>query len=361
MIEKIKKWNFLKQCHDESGIVFVMLAICLFVLLGFAALAIDVGHVMVVRNELQNAADATALTAASRLFPHTPVSEPTFPPPNWTAADTEAAAAIPLNKSDKLALTSCQTECGYWDVNTHEPSSYWGPCTAMPPPPSSIPVNWAPGIRVVVTRASSSEDNGGPVRHFFARVLGIITSDVGARATAVLYSPGMLRSDSVLPVAISKDAYEAHVDENPVSICDPYASTWSGCTDPALGQWTNFWLDRSDASTMRELLVAGTDGGLTLDKTSIWIFTGVTNTIYASGPRGENVQDLYAGQDVYLPVVDPLVVGTSSQVVAVVGFHVDQAIGGSSKVIIGHFTGYYDGTGPIGPNWGPMDFARLVQ
>jgi len=362
MIKEIKKWGISKKWHDESGVVFILLIVCILVILGFAALAIDVGHVMVVRNELQNGADATALAAAARLFPHDPVVDATFPPPNWTAADTEADNAIGMNKSDKVALTSCQTECGYWDVNAHAPSSYWGPCTAMPSPPSSIPTNWAPGIRVVVSRAGSSGANGGPVQHFFARVLGMNTSDVNARATAVLYSPGMLRSDAVIPVAISRDAYYDHVNENPVNICDPYTSQYTGCEDPALGQWTNFWLNRSDAATMRELLVAGTEGGLTLNQTSIWILTGVTNTLYDAGPRGENVQHLYAGQTVYLPVVDPLTPGINSTVVGVVAFHIDQAIGSQMKVIIGHFTSdIYDGTGPIGPNWGPMDFARLVQ
>ena len=45
-------------------------AIGLLSLLGFAALAIDVGYLFVVRNELQNAADAAALAGAGHLTPY---------------------------------------------------------------------------------------------------------------------------------------------------------------------------------------------------------------------------------------------------------------------------------------------------
>ena len=44
------------------------MAILLFVFLGIAALAIDVSHLYVVRNELQNAADAGALAGDRFLY-----------------------------------------------------------------------------------------------------------------------------------------------------------------------------------------------------------------------------------------------------------------------------------------------------
>ena len=52
----------------QRGVVLVLVALLLFVLLGFAAFAIDFGYSYVVRNELQNAADAAALAGASVLF-----------------------------------------------------------------------------------------------------------------------------------------------------------------------------------------------------------------------------------------------------------------------------------------------------
>ena len=52
---------------NESGAVIVMVAIVLIVLIAIAALAVDVGYLLASRNELQNAADASALAATRQL------------------------------------------------------------------------------------------------------------------------------------------------------------------------------------------------------------------------------------------------------------------------------------------------------
>ena len=46
---------------DQRGSVAIIVALSLLILLGFGALAVDLGYVMLVKNELQNAADAGAL------------------------------------------------------------------------------------------------------------------------------------------------------------------------------------------------------------------------------------------------------------------------------------------------------------
>lgn len=53
---------------NESGAIVILTAIMLTMLLGFAALSIDTGHLMVAKNELQNAADAGALAGAGELY-----------------------------------------------------------------------------------------------------------------------------------------------------------------------------------------------------------------------------------------------------------------------------------------------------
>src|SRR6476661_6796114 len=52
---------------NQGGAVAVMVAVALPVLLGFAALTIDIGQALVARNELQDVADAGALAGARRL------------------------------------------------------------------------------------------------------------------------------------------------------------------------------------------------------------------------------------------------------------------------------------------------------
>ncbi len=56
-----------KLLKNEDGQVVVLFALLLVVLLGFAALAIDVGMVALTKSRMQNAADAAALAGAQKL------------------------------------------------------------------------------------------------------------------------------------------------------------------------------------------------------------------------------------------------------------------------------------------------------
>src|SRR5450755_3971057 len=47
--------------RDESGIALIWMSLFLMVLIGFAALAVDIGHGYLVAQRAQNAADAAAL------------------------------------------------------------------------------------------------------------------------------------------------------------------------------------------------------------------------------------------------------------------------------------------------------------
>ena len=53
---------------DQEGIAVIMVALTLFLMIGFAALAVDLSHLFVAKNELQNAADAGALAGARLLY-----------------------------------------------------------------------------------------------------------------------------------------------------------------------------------------------------------------------------------------------------------------------------------------------------
>lgn len=57
----------IKQRRNESGAVIVTVALTLFLLLGFMGLALDLGHLFIVRTELQTSMDACALAAAQEL------------------------------------------------------------------------------------------------------------------------------------------------------------------------------------------------------------------------------------------------------------------------------------------------------
>jgi uncharacterized membrane protein len=57
------------KLKKQKGAVAIKVAVMLVMLLSLAALAIDIGNLMVARNELQNAADAAALAAEPCIYP----------------------------------------------------------------------------------------------------------------------------------------------------------------------------------------------------------------------------------------------------------------------------------------------------
>ena len=60
------RWRALAA--DQSGSIALFVAIALMMLLGSVALALDIGHLVSVKGELQKAADAGAL-AGARAWP----------------------------------------------------------------------------------------------------------------------------------------------------------------------------------------------------------------------------------------------------------------------------------------------------
>ena len=53
---------------EQRGVIVIVVALLILVFVGAAALAIDVGHLFLVRNELQNSADAGCLAGARFLY-----------------------------------------------------------------------------------------------------------------------------------------------------------------------------------------------------------------------------------------------------------------------------------------------------
>jgi uncharacterized membrane protein len=130
----------------NRGQVLVLVALALFVILGMAALAVDVGFMFCTRNELQRSADAGALAGASA-FVDTSVAAPDkrVRAEQWARdyASMDPVAAAPLNRVSEVSVV-------------------------VSPPPDNI-------VRVDVSRN---------VEFFFAGVLGMQNRTITARAVA---------------------------------------------------------------------------------------------------------------------------------------------------------------------------------
>jgi len=150
-----------------------MVAILLVVLLGCAALAVDIGYLYVARAELQRAADAGALAGVQGLARglESPFGEYLWistiynRAEQYTEANTCAGQSVYLNPNSDIII-------GYL-ANPHDRSATL----------QIVALDQANAVQVIARRISG---NGGEIPLFFAPILGINSSGVGALAIAVL-------------------------------------------------------------------------------------------------------------------------------------------------------------------------------
>lgn len=166
-----------KILKNEKGVSLVLLALAVVVIFGFGALAIDIGHLYNVKNQLQVAADAAALAGAAKL-----VGENDF---TQTKARNEAQKIAALNVAD----------VAYDAVEALPPYSPDGAAEGMPIPvalqrndandaggdivvgnwdgttftPNLVPVNAV----MVKARRWGTAPSQPQVQNWFARIFGI--------------------------------------------------------------------------------------------------------------------------------------------------------------------------------------------
>ena len=187
--------HLMKPLNNSRGAIAVMAAITMVVLLAMAAAALDIGHALVARNELQNAADAGALAGARTLGlvyeGLTPAAMGTYQLSGGDAAAiiTAVQSTAVLNSAAGVNVTvnAADVQIGLWSSATR---------TLTPT------VNQPRDVRVITRRDGTAN---GPVSTFLASVVGLTSVNVTAAATAELTAlrstpPGALD----LPLAISQ-------------------------------------------------------------------------------------------------------------------------------------------------------------
>jgi len=349
------------RSSDQRGGVLVLVALAMVVLIGFAALVIDIGHLLVVRNELHNSADAAALAGASYLYPQIPPSSPS--PPAWETATTQATIAIGLNKSDGVTVTPGTVQVGYWDFASPPPGpTYTLKSTGITP----IGPDYYAAVQVTVTKN---------VRNFFAPVIGIDTSDVSATATAVMASPGKAFEGSLMPFAISEEAKKQLEFNQEFAIGDSDVNGVKNCTHNGIpvmcGQWTTLLENEGNPNSQSWIngLITGTNSSPPLSiGDPIMIVPGQRNSGY------KEVEQNLIGHTVLLPVVKSLDpsepdipdsnIADDRNITGFVCFYISDVIKhGIESYITGHMVSSCSagGTSGIGPNYGAYAPPRLVQ
>lgn len=331
--------NILK---DIRGSIIVWSAAMMFVLVGMTAVAIDIGHLYVVRSELQNAADAAALSGANYLFP---VSSGA---PNWTLAQTKATSAALLNKVDDISITNSSVQYGYWNISG-TPSTLQA--TTITPGQYDLPA-------VKVTISKTAGHNGGPVQLYFGNLLGISTVDVSATAVAVVGGASSLNSGNLFPMAIAKSTYDSYWNS---STSQPKIDPLTGAAykfnvggnGSTAGTWTTFNTSANDVGTILNFILNGSPISYHIGD-NIWIAPGAKTTIYSS---------VTVGKTVVVPIVSNVTTTGQQAIIAFGVAKIDASLGGSSKFVQMHFIASqiaYD-VDPGGPNYGVYTTSRLVH
>jgi Flp pilus assembly protein TadG len=256
--------RFLKPLDNSRGATAVMVAIMLTVLLAMAAAALDVGHALVARNELQNSSDAGALAGARALGVVyeglTPAAMGTYQLSGGDAAAIIAAvqstAVLNAAAGVNVTVNAADIQIGLWDSGTR---------TLTPT------INQPRSVRVITRRDGTAN---GPVSTFLAGVVGMTSVNVSASATAELTSiastpPGALD----LPIAISELFFSQYGCGDSIML---YPS--NGNPQSCAG-FTTFDVSPSNDNRMRTIINGMIDGSYTTPPTT----AGVTQLQFTNG------------------------------------------------------------------------------
>ncbi len=307
-----------KSIETQRGAVAIIVAASLVGLLGITALAVDVGHIFVARNQTQNAVDAAALRGASFLYSQGSMT------PNFSAsgpAVTNATNTVPLNTT-VTANDTLTVQANYW--KTLNPSA---------------PTNEA-AVMVTLTKQ---------VKLYFAPIFGMQNTNVTASAVAVVQSPNTMGPGGInVPMTMGSCMYSQYWDSssdepiNDPSTNQPYVfqigSSYAygaggqlggSCTT---GQWTplSSTQDNSD-DTVQQCLYNGNRNTLKTGD-SVWLQTGDQNNLY-NLVNNCSASGNHSCEYATVPVVSSIVPGSEQSITAMACLHVLSATGGSGKYI----------------------------
>ena len=191
------------KVKDQQGVTVIIVALLIVVFIGFAALAVDISHLYVVRNELQNAADAGALAGARLLYNDDGLSV------NEGANQIGHNAAI-ANKSEKVPVdvhwnggNTGDVERGHWSfaTRTFTPNDSTLPVELWDRTAAELDVD--PDFINAVKVKTRREDT--PAASFFAGIFGRQNFPLSAEAIAYIgFAGGMVKVDE--PIVICKEA-----------------------------------------------------------------------------------------------------------------------------------------------------------
>jgi Flp pilus assembly protein TadG len=185
--------------QPRRGAITPLTALSLVFVVAMLAFAVDVGWIVTVKSELQNAADAAALAGAAPLMdgyvqynlPGQAYRNAVLSTAKANArAEAKKFAAMNKGGNVPLALADSDIEFGYTD-NSAPPNYY---AEGDPKYPAGAFPN-----TVKVTLRRDQTNSAGSLPLFFGPVLGVPTADVAATAAATAYAAGNIDNFKGVP------------------------------------------------------------------------------------------------------------------------------------------------------------------
>lgn len=183
------------QAQKRRGAIAIMAAICLVVVIAFLAFTVDFGHINVAESEMQNAADAGALSGARALSISR--EDAIFQAKAWAARNTSSNRSVEVQDAD--------VEIGFWDKST-------ATFTVL-----AANANVSPNaVKVTAQRTAS---RGNPLPLFLGPILGTSNADVKVSAIA------STTSGSCGDIIALNRIYLNAATGNPISYTDAFDSS----------------------------------------------------------------------------------------------------------------------------------------
>ena len=293
------------RSHARRGTVAVLSAILMVFLLGMVAFAVDIGYIAVAKTEAQSTADAASLAGVDKLAEQLRKAPIIAGIPVQTADDLrlareEAKAFARRNPvgAQPIELLDSDIEIGYLanPLNRTAPLAQ----TGWPARPYTA-------VRVTVRRDAGR--TGGPLRLFFAPVIGIRSVDVRAEATAA-YTMGTAtprgnrgsQRGGLLPFAYQVDEWNALMaatgpgsvraaNGNTVVLADNYTVDPRSTSAAGIRSGPD---GRLETKLFPDRTTSGNYGTINFSRTKVSNSTSVLRDLIVNGPNEADWPDLPA-------------------------------------------------------------------
>jgi len=274
MKKKMIREVLMARLNDQQGAIAVTVALVMVVMLAMTALALDVGHALVARNQLQNASDAAALAGARALGVIYGGMSGSLTGYTLTGSDvTSIVNAATVAAADNMAAGVTVT------VNAGDIAiGNWNAATRTLTPTTVLPR----AVRVITRRDSAAN---GPISTFLASVIGFTSVSVTAVATAQLSPVSVMApGDMNAPFGISEFYFNSGFG---CGSTIQFSPSIPGNPQTCAG-WTVYDQSPFNANTMRNTIDGMTNGTYTPPQGQ----AGVTDLNFGNGNLGSAWPDL---------------------------------------------------------------------